>query len=136
MIYFSSCSSSDNNSEISVKSITDTRWVLRTLNDTKVFTPESGKDIYILLEKGSNEANGSGGCNNFFASYTISGEFIKFGPVASTEMFCENSMDTEKDFFKVLEKTSLYRIKNNFLYLSDVTGVIAKLEAVDLNQNK
>ena len=105
------------------------------MNDTKIFTPESGKEIYLILEKGSDEANGSGGCNNFFTSYTISGKFIKFGPVASTEMFCQNSMDTEKDFFKALEKTSTFRIKNQFLYLSDVTGVIAKLEAVNLNQN-
>jgi heat shock protein HslJ len=128
-----SCSSSDSKSTDESKPLKNTKWVLRVLNGTKIFTPESGKEVYLTLESGSDKANGSGGCNNFFTTYTTAGKTIKFGLVASTEMFCQNSMDTEQNFFKALSDTQTYSIKGSNLYLSDATGVIAKLEAVELN---
>jgi heat shock protein HslJ len=128
-----SCSSSDSKSTDESKPLKNTKWVLRVLNGTKIFTPESGKEVYVTLESGSDKANGSGGCNNFFTTYTTAGKTIKFGLVASTEMFCQNSMDTEQGFFKALSDTQTYSIKGSNLYLSDATGVIAKLEAVELN---
>ena len=127
-----SCSSSNEQSQTPNASLTNTRWVLRVLNDKKIFTPEGGKEAFITLTKDGNKANGSGGCNNFFTSYTLDGKNIKFGPVASTEMFCQSQMDTETAFFKAIGNTKTYRISGNFLYLSDSVKVTAKLEAVYL----
>lgn len=134
-IILSSCSSSDSKSTASSKTLTKTKWILRALNGTKIFTPESGKDAFLILEPGSDKANGSGGCNNFFTSYSASGKTLKFGLVASTEMFCQNVMDTESGFFKALERTQSYSIKGNYLYLTDPSGEIAKLEAEELNKD-
>ncbi len=33
--------------------------------------------------------NGSGGCNNYTGGYTLAGDQISVGPLASTMMFCE-----------------------------------------------
>jgi len=37
------------------------------------------------------EISGSGGCNHFFGGYTISGNHIKIGPLASTRKGCPGS---------------------------------------------
>lgn len=129
-----SCSSSKEEAPNTSKaSLTNTRWVLRVLNDKKIFTPEKGKEAFISLSKDGNKANGVGSCNNFFTTYTLSGKNLSFGPVASTEMFCQNGMETETAFFKALSNTRTYKISGNYLYLSDSLKVIAKLEAVFLN---
>ncbi len=128
-IVFLSCSSSGEQPSVPNAPLTNTRWVLKTLNDKAITIPQEGKDVFILFTNEENKANGSGGCNNFFTTYSVTGKNLKLGPVASTEMFCENRMDTESAFFKALENTVKYRIKGNTLYLSDSVKVIAKLEA-------
>lgn len=132
-IMIGSCSSSDNKTAESTLTLTKTKWVLKALNGVRIFTPESGKDVYLIMEATTDKANGSGGCNNFSTSYILSGKNLKFGLVASTDMFCQNSMETEKDFLTALGNTRSYKIKGNELYLSDSSGVIAKLEATELN---
>ena len=130
---FSCTSSKEESPSVSNASLTNTRWVLRVLNDKKIFTPEKGKEAYITLSKDGNKANGVGSCNNFFTTYTLSGKDLSFGPVASTEMFCEGQMDTETAFFKAISNSKTYKISGNYLYLSDSSKVIAKLESVFLN---
>jgi len=131
--FFSCSSSKEESPAVSNASLTNTRWVLRVLNDKKIFTPEKGKEAFITLSKDGNKANGVGSCNNFFTTYTLSGKNLSFGPVASTEMFCEGQMDTETAFFKAISNTKTYKISGNYLYLSDSSKVIAKLESVFLN---
>jgi heat shock protein HslJ len=129
-----SCSSSNDKPVPPKASLTNTRWVLRVLNDKKIFTPEGGKEIFLTLNKDGNKANGTGGCNNFFSTFTENGSSLKFGPVASTEMFCQDKMDTESAFFKALGNTRTFKISGDNLFLSDsVKTVVAKLEAVYLN---
>lgn len=130
---FSCTSSKEESPSVPNASLTNTRWVLRVLNDKKIFTPEKGKEAFISLSKDGNKANGVGSCNNFFTTYTLSGKDLSFGPVASTEMFCQNGMETETAFFKAISNTKTYKISGNYLYLSDSAKVIAKLEAVFLN---
>ncbi len=124
-----SCSSSNEQPSTPNASLTNTRWVLRALNDKKVFTPESGKEAYISLTKLDKRLSGNGGCNTMFSTYTLDGNNIKFGVIASTEMYCAQ-METETAFLKALEKVVKYRIKGDTLYLYDSVGMIAKLEAV------
>ncbi len=128
-----SCSSSENQNTKPNASLTNTRWVLRVLNDKRVFTPEGGKEVFILFGKDTARVNGSGGCNNFFGKYVKDGSSLKIGPVASTEMYCEGRMETESAFFKGLETTVRYKINGDVLSLFNSDKVFAKLEAVYLN---
>lgn len=128
VMFLESCTSSG--SSTTNTPLKNTRWVLRALDDLKVFTPEGGKEAYILLQENEAKANGLGGCNNFFTTYTLSGKQLKFGLIASTEMFCEGRMDLERKFFKALESIVRYRVSGNYLYLYDSVRLIAKFEAV------
>ena len=46
--------------------------------------------------------SGSGGCNNYASSYTLSGDQISIGPIASTMMFCEKGGQQETTYFTAL----------------------------------
>ena len=46
---------------------------------------------------------GSGGCNRYFASYTLTGDRLRIGPPGSTRMMCSpDRMDQEVRFFQAL----------------------------------
>ena len=60
---------------------------------------EAGANITL----GSNSrAFGRGGCNQFFGDYKLEGEGIRIGLLASTMMYCEETMAVEDAFFKAL----------------------------------
>lgn len=55
--------------------------------------------------------NGMGGCNRYAGSATISGDAIKFLPMASTRMACSAAvMRQEAKFHTTLEKVRTWRI--------------------------
>lgn len=68
-------------------------------------------------------AYGSGGCNRFRGAATISGDTLRFGPLASTMMACPPAvMDQERKFLDALEATRSYRFEGPFLYFLDAGG--------------
>jgi heat shock protein HslJ len=58
-----------------------------------------------LAFPGPNQVAGNGSCNRFFGGVKISGELIKFDPLASTRMAClaEAVSNQEADYLKALE---------------------------------
>jgi heat shock protein HslJ len=123
-----SCSTSEE-SKISNAPLANARWLLKYVDDKKVMTPEGGKEAYMLLKSDTLQVQGSGGCNNFFGTYTKEGSVLKFGPVVRTEMYCEGRMQVEDAFMKALEKTNRFKIKGEVLYLYENRNLLARLEA-------
>ncbi len=60
----------------------------------------SGSEQFIAFKTGG-EVMGHGGCNRFFGSYTLSGDALVFGPLASTKMACPD-MAAENEFMAAL----------------------------------
>lgn len=68
---------------------------------------------------------GTGGCNRYAGSATVSGSSIKFLPMASTRMACSAAvMRQEANFHAALEKVSAWRIdeQQRKLFLLDGGG--------------
>ena len=56
----------------------------------------------LFMEAGG--AGGSGGCNTWFGDYRVDGSLLSFGPVGSTQMFCEGpGQETEDAYLAALE---------------------------------
>ena len=84
-------------------SIEGTPWRLTSLmvNGSSTDVPADVVST-LLLEDG--EATGSGACNRFFASYTLSGSSLTFGPIGSTLVACpEPSGTIEAGYLALLE---------------------------------
>jgi heat shock protein HslJ len=58
------------------------------------------------------KASGRGSCNRFFGSVEISGESIKFGPLASTKMACIDDAATaqEKKYLEALQAAERFAL--------------------------
>jgi heat shock protein HslJ len=70
---------------------------------------------------------GSAGCNNYAASFEISGDRISIGPVAATMMMCpepEGVMDQEMAYLSALEAASAYSVEGKQLSLFDSQGQV------------
>jgi len=128
---FTIASCSSTNVSTSNTSLDDTKWILRTLNNKKIFIPESSKEVYIEFKSVDSKINGYGGCNTFFGTYTKTKNKLIFGPIAKTEMFCEALMDLENNFVSALSKTVRYKIRGNVLELYDVNNLLATFTKYD-----
>lgn len=69
---------------------------------------------------------GSGGCNDYTASYMVDAGAIKFGPIAVTQKACSEPagiMEQESQYFAALTLAVAYQVQNDtLLELEDGTG--------------
>lgn len=136
LIFVSCSSSSYDKREIATNTpFENNKWILKTLNNKKVFIPESGKNIYVIFKSVGNSVEGFGGCNNFFGSFKRNKSKIELSQIASTEMFCESMMETEGNFLKALGAAKKFKISGNKLTLYDSSKVIATLEYTGVIDN-
>lgn len=87
----------------------------------------NGTEITMMFgEDGS--VQGSAGCNLYFGYFTVSGETISVGPLATTRAFCpepEGIMEQEDQFLAALQTAVSYTIQNGTLDLRTADGAIA-----------
>jgi heat shock protein HslJ len=65
---------------------------------------------------------GSGGCNRFLGGYTVSGNHIKIGPLASTRKGCPGLIKLEATFFATLQAADSFEQTDTTLILFDASG--------------
>ena len=70
--------------------------------------------------------SGFTGCNQFQGSFWQDGESLKFGPLASTRMFCEASADLETSFMAMLGNTTRFELTGNRLSFLAEDQVLAR----------
>lgn len=112
--------------------ITETYWQLTELFGKPVALSERGrKQVHMILKTENNQVFGSGGCNNFHGGYELKpGNRIAFTKLASTMMACPD-METESQFFKVLEMADNYHLGDGVLILHKARmAPLARFEAV------
>ena len=72
--------------------------------------------------------SGFAGCNNYNGKYVLSGQTTDFGkgisigPIASTKMYCADTMNLETTYLTILQNTNTYSITNNTM-LTRSTGL-------------
>lgn len=82
--------------------------------------PSAGAAMMSLTD---GKVAGSTGCNTFNGSYTLDGESLSFGPLAITNMACEDALMTqEAAVIAGLEATTSYGIEGTSLELLDDAG--------------
>ncbi len=77
----------------------------------------------MLVEfKPDGQIGGNGGCNRFFGGYTISGDAISIGPLASTRKGCPGLMQLEVSFFATLQAAKSFAADETKLVLFSAAG--------------
>ena len=68
---------------------------------------------------------GSGGCNRYFASYTLTGDRLRVGPMGSTRMMCSPArMAQEARFFQALSAAERCELSNGELLIAYAGGTL------------
>ena len=109
----------------------NTVWTLIELDGEAIETPVSAKQVYIQLKGNNEEQNLSGfaGCNSMGGRYSTPGDnAILFEPV-STRMFCEDTMELENAFIKMLTEAGRYQIVGRQLLLYQGDLLLGKFRA-------
>jgi copper homeostasis protein (lipoprotein) len=108
----------------------NTYWKLTRLGNKPVFVQDRQREPSLILHPENHRMSGSGGCNRLMGSYTLTGEQIGFGHVASTKMACAEGTDTEQAFLEVLTQVRTWNVMGQHLELYDAKGVLlARFEA-------
>lgn len=106
----------------------NTRWALIELN-AQAITFENKP--YLVFAPKSMVVNGFAGCNQLAGSYESSGQKIKLNNIASTRMFCEETMQTEIAFLQTLQQVNQYQIEGHELLLLQDDKVVARFRVVN-----
>jgi len=101
------------------------KWVLQTMaiQDGSVpLTPTTEISLYLNAD---GSATGWGGCNNYFASYNLTGiltpkgNSIAFGPISTSKMYCQATSRQETTYLQILQNSGAYVVNGNLMTLTD-----------------
>lgn len=71
------------------------------------------------------QVGGTGGCNNFGGALKVDGAAWQLGPLASTRKMCMGpEMETEKQFFSLLDRARSASLNAGVLSLADASGAV------------
>ena len=97
-----------------VLALDGTQWRLEDLAGTGVI--DDAQATLGFTERG--KVAGRGSCNRFFANVEISGDSIRFGPIAATRMACgKATMRQEGRYFKALEAAERFSLDDATLLI-------------------
>ena len=101
-------------------------WVLESYGDAAApEAPPAGVEATAEFEDG--QVTGSAGCNQYFGSYETDGSSLTTGPVAATEMWCEEpagAMDLERDFLSAIGAAETFEVNDGELRITYPDGVL------------
>ena len=105
--------------------MTHTNWTLQSYTDkTGILIPAlSGRGVSARFAL-DGSMTGSGGCNQYAASYSTKDYTITITNTISTMMFCTEPgiMDQESAFLEDLSKAASFRVDESFLKMYDNAG--------------
>ncbi|MBA2458708.1 MAG: META domain-containing protein [Gemmatimonadales bacterium] len=117
----------DEPAQVARGEVTGVEWSLVELNGAPA--PLGAGDRPATLTLGdSARASGFGGCNRIAGSYELAGDSLRFGPLISTRMACDQGMELEQAYGAALEATRRFRVTAG-LELLGADGVIARFRA-------
>ena len=107
----------------------NTYWVLTEMDSKPIATINETKKLHVLLNPVTKPASGFAGCNQFTGEYTLEGKKLSLKNLASTRMFCQETMAIETRLLQVLQEADEFKIKEHELFLSKGDQQLAKFQA-------
>lgn len=122
LVLMQTCSGS---SETTRKALLGNTWTLASIMGEPVDTALRAPTL--AFSEAESRANGFAGCNQFFGTYSLSGDSLLFSGIGSTKMFCERSMELEDRYLDLLEKTENFVVsekESTLTLLSEAAPVL------------
>ncbi|MCU0506082.1 MAG: META domain-containing protein [Chloroflexi bacterium] len=106
--------------------LSGTSWTATGVNNGQGAVQSVAAGTSITASFGTDgQLSGSGGCNQYTATYTSADGTVVIGPVAGTRMACDPAVsDQETAYFAALDAAATYAISGGKLELRDASGAI------------
>lgn len=104
-------------------------WVLVALGDRAAPFGPQVKPPTLKLTPADFRATGFAGCNRYFATYSLSGDSLKFESPGATKMFCAASDSLERAFLGMLPEVTTYQVSDTVLTLTTRNGLVARFHS-------
>ncbi|MGD8700350.1 MAG: META domain-containing protein [Gemmatimonadales bacterium] len=106
----------------------NTYWKLVEVGGVPVEAPEGEREAHLILRPAEKHVSGNTGCNQINGGYTLEGERLQFGPLATTLRACPDEPDIEGAFLGALESVTRYELYGERLELYSGSELVARLE--------
>jgi heat shock protein HslJ len=104
--------------------LVDTTWTLESFHTgDAVSSVLAGTKITAVFNK-EGSITGSAGCNQYFASYNVTGTSLQVSQAGSTKMACgaPGVMQQENSYLSLISQAKTFTIKGDHLTLADAKG--------------
>lgn len=120
-LIITSCKETKKTIEAPVNEISSGKYEIISLNGS-----ELARKLNFTLDTTESKISGKTDCNSYFGAFAATNQTgIKIGPLASTEMYCEeNVMKVETDLFKAYNNAKTYSFDKNMLTLFNEDGAL------------
>lgn len=88
--------------DIEIEDLVGKEWKLEQLRSDGVLY-EMDENVPSMNFAVDGKVTGNTGCNNYFADFTVRGRTLHFSEIGSTRKACEEAMELEAAFLKVLD---------------------------------
>lgn len=127
----------ENNEQVMDNKLEGKTWVWNatTMNNDEVTSPKELNAFTITFNE-DGKFNGTTDCNNYFGEYTLDGNKLTFGGMASTKMYCQDSQ--ENDYTSALSEVDQFMFDANgnlVLNLKLDSGVMIFVEGAPVEAN-
>ena len=103
-------------------------WQLVELDGEAVPPGGAGREPHLVFDTKEARVSGSGGCNRLAGSFELSGEDLRFGPMAVTKMACaDDVMRREDAFLRALGSVTRHELDGATLAVLAGERVVARL---------
>ncbi len=110
-------------------------WSLTAYGPQGATAPAAPDSQASIVFNDDGTLSGSSGCNGFGGEYSVEGDQIKFGGLASTLMACDEPLMTQEGtVFKVLNDTASYQIDGGTLTVTK-DGTVLVFTAAEAGLN-
>jgi heat shock protein HslJ len=106
-------------------------WYLKEMTGAGGSNPVQMMNVPINLIFTDQNLSGFGGCNDYAADYTLTGQVmpdgkgIEIGPIATTLKYCADTSPTETSYLQILSDATSYTVNvNQELSITDSAGAI------------
>jgi heat shock protein HslJ len=114
------------------QSLAGSSWRATGINNGKGAVASLVADTKVTISFASDgKVSGSGGCNNYSATWKAEGNTLSFTPAAATRRMCvaPGVMEQEQAFFKALESIATMRMEADSLEMRTAQGALAVILA-------
>lgn len=118
--------SADSTPAVTPASVMGREWVLVSFSEHTDPLGAGGRPLTLRLDSAESRASGFSGCNRYTGPFTLAGDSLRFGSIASTRMACPDVGAVEQNYMSMLAAITSFAATDTTLTLNAADSPLAR----------